>query len=127
MKTSIRSLEGSNGLSAGVRRWRPLVAPNSLTATSRHAILLAPICEQSGLASARASRQLLQTIVAREAAIPLPREDCCHVEVVISHYPVDIGVGVSRDDDDDAPYETGPPRTALTDVSSAAHFRGGKS
>lgn len=124
MKTAKRSLKGSKGHSACVRLGRGLTAPVS-PVTSRHAFPLAPSREQSGVACARASRAFQQTIKSRQGTIPSPREDCCRVEVVISHYPVDLGVGVSRDDD--APYETGPPRTALTDVSSAAHFRGGKS
>jgi hypothetical protein len=112
MKTSKRSLEGSNGLSAGVRLGRWPVAPNSLTTTSRRAFPLAPFCEQSGPASARAAREFVQTTETRQGAIPSPREDCCHGEAVMPHYPVEMHFGVSRDDH--VAYETGPPRPALT-------------
>jgi len=114
MKTAKRSLEGSrcsSGLSACVRVGRGLAAPDSLTTASRHAFALAPFREQSGPASARASREFLQTIETQQAAIPSPPEDCGRVKAVMPHYPDDIGFAVSRDDN--AANATGPPPTRI--------------
>lgn len=129
MKTANRSLEGSDGLSACVKLGWRMVVPASLPATSRHIFRFAPFCEQSGPTSARASRQFLRTIKTRQRAIPLSREDCCCVEAAMPHYPVDVRVEVSCDDDAayEAEYEMGPSRPALTDISREAEFRGGRS
>src|SRR5882672_1741323 len=114
MKTAKRSLEGSrgsSGLSACVRVGRGLAAPDSLTTASRHAFALAPFREQSGPASARASREFLQTIETRQRVVPSPREDCRCAEALMPHYPDDIGFAVSRDDN--AANATGPPPTRI--------------